>query len=400
MICSRNFAYIIIILSFPLQFGFHMNFFTHGSSDIQSSWDLNKVSPFLLDVANRITNYFGAVTSIIFIFINYKIKRRRLVVTILYIFSGITWLVYLAVTDSNIWLSIVLRATNGFFLGYFQSSHISYMMHFSQEKLYGFHTSLIEVTIALSISILNVMLYLIHWKIVAVILSIQSFIFGGLFWLIPEHITIPKTYSRLYIHNPPYLKYCLIMASIMILQCFAGIGFMIDNCSRLMSDIGINMDAYIQLALVNLISCISALIGSFIVDAVDIPAMWSFSSFGIAASLIIYDITLKADCPKWLGVFSVFLYFLFFGFGEGTIPWMLPGIIFPESLMIESGALNTFTNQFMGIWFGYFQNVLTKEFGEFSSVMFSAIVSFLAAFYGLFMIPHIKKNLMENITVF
>ena len=401
MICSRNFAYIIIILSFPLQFGFHMNFFTHGAPDIQSGWNMSKVSPFLLDVANRITNYFGAVFSVITIFINYKSKKRRLLITIMYSISGVIWLIFLAITDSNIWLSIVLRAFNGIFLGFFQSSYTSYLMHFSREKIFGFHTSLVEVTVALSISILNIMFYVMNWKIIAVILSVQSFMFGGLIWLVPELFTVPKSYSRQYIHRSPHIQNTLVMVGIMILQCFSGIGFMIDNCSRLLSDIGINLNAYIQLAFVNLISCVSAFIGAFIVDAVGISSMWAFSSFGITASLIIYDVTLKVVCPKWVGVFGVFLYFLFFGLGEGTVPWMLCGLIFPESLMIESGGINTFTNQFMGIWFGYFQNVLIDKFTEFGAVLFSAVISFLAIFFGLFLIPNIKKTYQtENITVF
>lgn len=114
------------------------------------------------------------------------------------------------------------------------------------------------------------------------------------------------------------------------------------------------MNSCIQLALVDLIGFLSALIGSFIIDIVGVPSMWSFSSFGITLSLMIYDITFKIACPKWLGVFGVFLYFLFFGLGEGTIPWMLCGLLFPESIKY------TFVNQFMGIWFGYLQNEIIK----------------------------------------
>lgn len=400
MICSRSFIYILIILSFPLQFGFHLNYFTHGSSDIQSGWDFSKISPFLLDVTNRITNYFGAVTTIIFIFVNYKIKKRRLQISIIYIISGIAWLMYIAVNDNNIWLSIVLRALDGIFIGFFQSSHISYLMHFSSEKLFGFHSSFIEVAITLAISLLNIMFLVIHWKIIAVILSIQSFLFGGLIWFIPEVTVIPKSYSRQYIHKSPFLKKLLVMVAIMAIQCFSGIGFMIDNCSRLLGDIGIDMNPYMQLALVNFISCLSAFISAFIVDVVGVQFMWAFSLFGITVSLLMYDITLKVDSPKWVGVLSVFIYFLFFGLGEGTIPWMLCGMMFPESLMIESGGINTFVNQFMGIWFGYLQNALIKEFGEFGSVLFSAVVSFFGIWFGLFLIPNMKKYYSENVTVF
>ena len=112
----------------------------------------------------------------------------------------------------------------------------------------------------------------------------------------------------------------------MIFECFSNyitkVKFFFGG-SRLLSDIGVNLNLYIQLALVNLIGFLSALIGSFIVDIVGVPSMCAFSSFGITLSLMIYDITLKISCPKWFGVFGVFLYFLFFGLGEGTIPLML-----------------------------------------------------------------------------
>lgn len=400
MILSRNLLYILIVASLPFQFAFHLSFFSYSAPLVQADWILDKKAKKLLDVANLITKYTAAISPICYIFISYKIKNRRLLISILFLISGIIWLVYLAINQNNLWLSILLRCLNGLILGVFQSAQMLYLMHFSEEKLHGFHGSFVEVAITLSISILNILLSCIHWKIVSVIISVQSFIFGGLIWLIPEVKVIPKSYSRQYIYKQPFLKYTIIMILIMTIQLFSGIGFMIDNTPRLLKSIGIELSSYIQIALSNFISCLTAFISAFIIDAVGVSYMWAFSSFGTVLSLVIYDITLRVDCPKWVGVFGVFLYFLFFGFGEGTIPWMLSGLLFPESLMIESASILTFTNRFMDIWFDYFLKAVTKGLGEFGSIAFNAAVSLFGIWFGLYFIPNLKKNYIESITVF
>lgn len=140
--------------------------------------------------------YSATISPICYIFISYKIKKRRLSISLFYILSGIIWLIYIAINQNNLWLSILLRCLNGIILGFFQSAQMSYMMHFSEEKLHGFHGSLVEVAITLSISLLNVLFYAVQWRIVAVILSVQSFLFGGLIWLVPEYRVIPKIYSH------------------------------------------------------------------------------------------------------------------------------------------------------------------------------------------------------------
>lgn len=277
---------------------------------------------------------------------------------------------------------------------------MSYMMHFTEEKLLGFHGSLIEVSITLGISLINMLFYAMSWKTVAIVLSAQSFIFGGLIWLVPEVRVIPKTYSHQYIYKSPYLKYTIIMMLMMTIQLFSGISFMIDNSPRLLKDVGIEMDSYIQLAFSNFISCVSAFISAFIIDAVGVRYMWAFSCFGTVLGLVMYVLTLKIECPKWVGLLSVFVYFLFFGLGQGTIPWMLSGLLFPECLMIESAGLTAFINRFMDIWIDYFTRWLIKELGEFGAIVFNACISFLGIWAGLFLIPNLKKYYMEDMTVF
>ncbi|KAK8886534.1 glucose import [Tritrichomonas musculus] len=395
----RDFLSVLIILSLPLQFSFLLNFYTNTESDIQKNWDMSKISDLQLDIANRISTYFASASAIVTIFLSYKFKKRRLPITINFIIEGIVWLVYLAISDKLIWLVIVLRAINGILLGFFHSVHISYIMHFAEKESLGHHGCLVQFAMFLSLCFLNFLTFAVSWRTLAVILSIQSFLFAGLIWLVPESPIQQKSSSHAYIFHSPNFKNLLIMITIMFVQCFSGIGFMIDNCPRLMSSIGIDIAPELQSVLTNFIGCLATLVASFIIDIVSVRYMWGLSTFGMVLSLIIYDITLKVVCPNWLGVFSVFLYFLFFGLGSGPIPWLLPGVIFQEPVMIESGCINCFMNRFMDIWFGYLLTYITESVGEFGSVIFNAGFSLAGCLFGLFAIPTMKNVYRENTTL-
>lgn len=399
MSSSRNFIYVIIIISLPFQFSFQLNFYTTCSTKIQSTWNMNKVTSFKLNVVNKITTYFAAVSAIAWIFISYKIRKRRLAITINFILSGIVWLIYIAINDQLFWLLLVLRAMNGVFIGFFQSVGVSYMMHFADTEIVAFHGCLIQFSMFVSLCLLNFLNYAINWKILCVVMAVQSFLFGGTIWLVPEVLVQSKSTSRNYIFNPINLPNLLVMLGIMFIQNFSGIGSMIDNFPRLMSSIGVVLDPSLLAVLTNFIGCISMFISSLIMDIVSIRYMWAFSSFGIVVSLIIYSLTIKIKCPNWLSVFSLFLYYLFFGMGVGPIPWLLCGALFKESVMIETGCLTCFMNRFMDIWFGYLLNAVTKVSGEFGTVLFNAAFSLLGCILGLIFIPEFRKKYSENATI-
>ena len=376
-----------------------MNFYSNCQSKIENNWDHSKISQIQVDISNKVTTCFASISAILSILISYKVRKRRLLITINFVISGIVFLFYLLVNENSYWLVIVLRGINGISLGFFQSVHISYIIHFASGDSLAFHGCLIQFAMFLSLIILNLMIYALSWKVIVAIISVQSFAFSGLIWIVPESPVLSKSFSGQQIYRHPHLKYLIVMISIMVIQCFSGIGFMVDNCPRLMQKIGIEMDSSLYSVLTNFIGCLSTLICSFIIDIIGVRYLWAFSGFGLVISLVLYAITLKANCPNWLGVFAVFLYFLFFGFGEGPIPWLLCGVIFPEVVMIESGGINCFMNRFMDIWFGYLLNAITKRFGEFGSVIFNAAFSLVGALVGLVFIPALKNIIPENTTL-
>lgn len=393
----RFFIYTIIILSLPFQFSFQLNFYGTAQYKIEEGWDFSKISSNQIEISNKITTYAAAIFAIVSIFVSYKIQKRRLPICIMFIVNAIVFIFYLMINDNNFVLVLILKFFNGVLLGFFQSVHISYLMHFVDEEYIAFNGCLVQFSMFLSLILVEILTYLIHWKMICVIIIVQSFLFAGLIWIVPEVPIVPKKKSGLYIWKKPYLKNCLVMMTIMLLQGFSGIGFMIDNCARLMSAVGINIHSTLQSALTNFIGFLAVLISAFIMDIIGVRNLWAFSTFGLVISLVLYAITLKMETPKWLGVFSVFLYFLFYGLGSGPIPWLLCGVIFPENLMIETGGINCFMNRFLDIWFGtYVVGNITKSFGEFGSILFNVCASILAAFFGLFFIPKFKNGNAEN----
>lgn len=396
---SRHLIYIIIICGLPFQFSFELNFYGAAQSQIEKDWDYSKLSKYQIEIHGKMTTYVSTICSILSIFLSYKMKKRRLPISIMYLASGVIWIFHMVIGKDDYALVLILKALCGVLLGFFHSVHISYMMHFVEKENLAFYGCLVQFSMFCSLVLVNILVYAVNWKLICLFISIQSFLFAGLIWIVPEVHVIPKKASNTYVYKKPHLRNVIVMMAIMWLQCFSGIGFMIDNCARLMSDVGINIDTKLQSALTNFIGCLSTFIAAFIMDILGVRFMWALSAFGLVASLIIYAITLKVNCPKWLGCFSVFLYFLFFGLGEGPIPWLLCGVIFPESIMVETGGINCFMNRFLDCWFGYILTEITTATGEFGGVLFNACCSLVAGLFGLMFIPSFQKTHPDNTTV-
>lgn len=85
-----------------------------------------------------------------------------------------------------------------------------------------------------------------------------------------------------------------------------------------------------------------------------------------------------------------------YGLGQGPITWFLSGELFPDSVRIESGAINIFLNQFLGLIFTYVNREVENSVGEFGSIIYSLALDFIAMILGLFFIPIIRTKNYEN----
>ena len=182
----------------------------------------------------------------------------------------------------------------------------------------------------------------------------------------------------------------------MLLQQFSGIGMAVNNVPRMLAGIGLNLNQHLQKALMNTIGCLTTFIGAFASVTVPLNIMWAISSLGITIALVIYSIALKVDTANWVGTFADFLFFTFYGLGQGPIPWLLCGEFFPESVRIESGAITIICNTSLGLIFSFINEAIEKNAGEFGNVIYNIVMDFIAMFFGFFLIPQNKKDHYEN----
>ncbi|KAK8887589.1 glucose import [Tritrichomonas musculus] len=391
MICNRNIYNVLIILLLPIQYSFQTDLYTNLLLILESKWKTENKSIILIYAIKFSVNIAAIVFGIAGIFIYYRIRNRKLFISIGFIINSIVYFSYFCINEERLWVLIILRTFNGIFLGLFDSITIFYLYHFVSSNYQAFFGYLIQTVMFLGLVLMSLILYALRWQYLVVILGIQCLLISGLIWIIPE-ISIPqKSITHDYITSKNHRFNLFILVFIMLLQQFSGIGTCVNNVPRMLTGIGLDIDNHLQKALMNSIGCLSTFIGSFATVTISRNYLWALSSLGMCAALIIYSITLMSNIGNWVGTFGVFLFFTFYGLGQGPIPWLLCGELFPESVRIESGAITITVNMLLGLIFHFVNESITDSADEFGSIMFNAAMNFVAMFVGLFLIP-VKRN--------
>lgn len=389
---DRETAYIIVILTLPLQFNIITDSYNILKVEIQNEWKSSRKMTYYENYfAEKITYYVGMITAICLVFLYRKLRRMRIVISVGFFFNGVTWLIYLSISEKKAYIFIIVRALHGIFLSIFQMSHCVYLLHFANQDSICFVGTLIVGSMFLGLLILNFIFYCCHWRVVTVICAIQSFIFCFVIWLAPEiNIKSHKQFNeRIYDKNNRISL--IVMIFIMILQQLSGISILLGQLSRILSGIGLSLDQYLQSCLFVFVCALATFISAFISDYVGTRTIWSLSASGLCIGLLIYAITLKTDTMEWVASLGIFVYFLFYGLGEGPIPWYLCGTLFSEDLRIESSAVTVVENFFFFPILPIIWDSLNKNAGEFGSIIFCFVICFLSIFCGFF-IPKINRS--------
>lgn len=95
MICNKDLKNIILVLLLPFQFHLLHDYYLRALDNVKDkSTDFNV--PFSqTEAADRVFFAAGIVASIISVFIYYKLKRRRLFLSMNFIFNAAIWLAYI-----------------------------------------------------------------------------------------------------------------------------------------------------------------------------------------------------------------------------------------------------------------------------------------------------------------
>lgn len=397
MICNRDLKNIILVLFLPFQFQFLHDFYLQALVNVRDkSADFN-VSSSLLEAANRVFFVAGTVASVISVFIYYKIKKRRLFLSINFIINAVVWLAYLGFNEKRFWLAIVLRIFNGITCAIFHTISISYLFSFIYNIYVGFYGYLIQAGMFLSLALVYLFFSFFDFKVVAIIFTIQDLLLACLIFFLPEVQAPSKQVTREYVFAPHNLRNLFINIMLMVFQQFTGINIVLRKIPMMLEGIGLNMKSTLQYFFMDTVGFLSNFIGAFASVLIPRKIMWCFSSLGLCASLIIFSLTLLTDkVASWIGTLGAFLFYMFYGFGMGPIPWYFGGELYNDSLRIEAGATCFITNMVFTIVYEYLEEIILKKFKDFGSVILCAAFCVLSFFFGLYFIPIPKYREYRN----
>ena len=118
-----------------------------------------------------------------------------------------------------------------------------------------------------------------------------------------------------------------------------------------------------------------------------------FISFWFIIITFLYGLNVKFEWSRILPMIFLFSFQFFFGIGLGSIPWIIPSLIYPPELNPKEMSLITSL-----VWIGasivmFLFPFLQKWFGQFGLMMILTGLNALNLFIGIFFV---EKNYTEN----
>ena len=172
---------------------------------------------------------------------------------------------------------------------------------------------------------------------------------------------------------------------------FSGIGSIMQNIAPLMSEVGLKLDAGFQAAIAICAQFFSCFLSSILIDKLGYKFLWNLSSAGSALSLLLYGLNVKFEWSKILPMIFLFSFQFFFGIGLGSIPWIIPSIIFPSDLKPKAMTLVT-----SAVWIGasivmFLFPFLQKWFGQFGLMMILSGLNAIDLLIGIVFVENYKE---------
>lgn len=393
MICNKDLTNIILILFLPFQFQLLHDYYLRAVVNVEEQSQNFNVPFSQKEAANRIFFASGTIASVISVFIYYKIKKRRLFLSINFIFNAFVWIAYFGFNEKRFWISILLRIFNGMSCAVFHTIPISYLFVFVKGNYVGFYGYLISASMLLALALVYLLFTFIDYKIVAIIFAIQDIVLSGVIFFLPEIQAPSKQVTHDYVFSRHNIYNLFITVMLMVFQQFTGINIVLRKIPMLLEGIGLNMKNTLQFFFMDVVGFLSNLIGAFATVRVPRMIMWVFSSLGLCVGLILFTLMFMTDkVANWIGTLGAFLFYMFYGFGMGPIPWYFGGELFSDSLRIEAGAACFITNMVFTIIYEYIEKVIIKKYDESAAMILCTVCSLISIFFGVHFIPIPKKE--------
>lgn len=155
MVFDKDIASILILISLPLQFNLYADSFDLILAQMRNEWNNRILSHYEYYFGKMIIFYFGMISSIMFIFAFYRYGKVRLIISIVFILNGLTWLLYYAVNEHRIYILYIIRSLQGIYLGIFQLISFPYIIKFTKDSKQCMYGCLLQFSMFLGLFFMN-----------------------------------------------------------------------------------------------------------------------------------------------------------------------------------------------------------------------------------------------------
>lgn len=357
------------------------------------------------------------------IFWNILLKRYRLkiVTCIVGLTGGIFWPLLLTTTKRYFWTSIIIRCLLGMTLAGTSTIGPLYFTRIAPPELKGFYGTLHSLFVIMGHIITNLLGVTHKWQPPIYLTTIFMFILGTFVFIIPDgeekddqnekknNIELNdlnstedeknKTNKKIGLFDNFYRRRTLVSMTLAFFMSFSGIGSIMQNIAPLMSEVGLDLDAGYQAAIAICAQFFSCFLSSILIDKIGFKFLWNLSALGSSLSLLLYGLNVKFEWSNWLPMIFLFAFQFFFGIGLGSIPWIIPSIIFPPELKSKAMSLTTSL-----VWAGasivmFLFPYLKKWFGQFGLMMILAGLNAFNLLIGILFVENFKDKGQTDVNV-
>ena len=401
-LCTVNLLYAMVLMCGSIVFG---AIIAYGSSSLKYiKIDFGPLSTFEIAAFQSIPAMVSIFGPFIFNFMLSKLRRKVVTSIVGFVGAGL-WLALLSMNKNYFWLAIVIRGFHGLILSGTSLICPLYIIELAPDDSQGLYGSLHPMAIALGHVVYNLIGVTHNWRHPIYASTAFMLMLGILVWFIPDS---PSDESRLNkkndgdqknkdsVFDKKYRKKFIVAMILMFSVQFSGIGALMQNAAPLMSEVGLAFDSGFQAAIAVSAQLFTCIVSSLLLDRFGGKAMWSISSGGTTAMLLLYALNVRFHWSNWIPMIVLFGYQCFFGLGLTNVPFYVLSIYFPpeiKSIAMTIGiSLNWLSATIVMFFFPYLLE-WTGQFGLFLILMGINLSCFI---FGLVFVQEEKH---QNIVV-
>lgn len=367
----------------------------------------------------------AAVAIIMPIFWNFLLKRFKLktVTAVVGITGAIFWPLLLTTTKRYFFTSIIVRCFLGMTLAGVSTIGPLFFTLIAPPELKGFYGTLHSLFVIVGHIVTNLLGVTHKWQPPIYLSTILMFVFGTFCFIIPDDLNkqkvvenvekvelndleneeindesskaavdLNKVEQKIGLFDKFYRRRTLVSMTLAFFMSFSGIGSIMQNIAPLMSEVGLDLDAGYQAAIAICAQFFSCFLSSILIDKIGFKFLWNLSALGSSLSLLFYGLNVKFEWSRWLPMIFLFAFQFFFGIGLGSIPWILPSLIFPPELKPKGMSLTTSL-----VWAGasivmFLFPYLKKWFGQFGLMMILAGLNAFNLLIGVLFVDNFNEK--------